>query len=73
MLKDRFRKPETGTWDLLSRFNGDQSAAVPSSLFVGDAAGRPGDFSDSDKLFAAAVGLQFFDETAFFKANHPIA
>jgi DNA 3'-phosphatase len=72
LLKDRFRKPETGTWELLNRLNGDQSVAVPSSLFVGDAAGRPGDFSDSDQMFAAAIGLKFFDETTFFKASHPI-
>ena len=36
------------------------------SFFVGDAAGRDGDFSDSDKAFAEAVGLRFFNETQFF-------
>eukprot|EP00045_Choanoeca_perplexa_P001904 m.22269 g.22269 ORF g.22269 m.22269 type:complete len:359 (+) comp11226_c0_seq2:649-1725(+) len=74
LLKDRFRKPESGVWDLLNtHFNGKQSAAVPSSLYVGDAAGRPGDFSDSDRMFAAAVGVRFYDETSFFKAStHPV-
>ena len=36
------------------------------SFFVGDAAGRKGDFSDSDKKFAEAVGVRFFNETEFF-------
>jgi DNA 3'-phosphatase len=30
-----------------------------TSLFVGDAAGRPADFSDSDKEFAKNIGMKF--------------
>lgn len=30
-----------------------------TSLFVGDAAGRPADFSDSDKIFAKNIGMKF--------------
>lgn len=34
--------------------------AIPAgSFFVGDAAGRPGDHSDSDRVFAEALGLPF--------------
>lgn len=39
---------------------------LSASFFVGDAAGREDDFSDSDKKFAEAVGLEFFTETDFF-------
>lgn len=28
-------------------------------FYVGDAAGRPGDFADSDKAFACAIGIRF--------------
>ena len=40
---------------------------------MGDAAGRPGDHSDSDKGFAAAVGMRFYTPEAFFEtpSDHP--
>ena len=43
---------------------------------LGDAAGRaatgdrPKDFSDSDRVFAANVGVPFHTETAFFTQLH---
>ena len=41
------------------------------SFFVGDAAGRPGDHSDSDAVFARSVGVTFYDERRFFEQMHP--
>ena len=47
-------------------------AALSRSFFVGDAAGRKGDFSDSDRVFAANAGLAFYvPEQAFGEALPP--
>ena len=37
-----------------------------SSLYVGDAAGRPGDWSDSDRVFAERLGIPFFTPEQIF-------
>ena len=71
--KDGFRKPATGAWkfaaDALSASTGGKVAVDPSSsFFVGDAAGRKGDHSDSDKVFAISSGVTFYDEKTFFEA-----
>ena len=36
------------------------------SLFVGDALGRPSDFSDSDKVFAENIGIPYISPEQFF-------
>lgn len=68
---DPHRKPGKGMWDLfvskLAPSSG--SAAAPDaslSFYVGDAAGRLGDFADSDKGFAEAAGLRFQTPEEFF-------
>ena len=52
----------------------DMCIDLESSFFVGDAAGRPGDHSDSDSVFARNVGFShFFTPEEFFlhdKGNH---
>ncbi len=67
--KDAYRKPGAGMWRALCREQAAAGGAAPdlaASFYVGDAAGRPHDFSDSDRAFAAAVGLRFFEpEQAF--------
>jgi len=70
--KDGYRKPGQGCWTFLT------STAYPglvvdksASCFVGDAAGRPGDHSDSDRAFAQAAAIPFFDEKTFFLRRHP--
>lgn len=72
--KDDFRKPATGAWTFL---RDHANAGVPidraASFFVGDAAGRPGDHSDSDRAFALKVGVTFHDEKTFFNRLHPPA
>jgi len=66
--KDAFRKPDTGMWErLVSATSGDFKPVAADSIFVGDAAGRPRDFSDSDAKFAKAVGLTFYTPEDFFK------
>ena len=60
--ESRFRKPEPGMWDF-SRERAINAGAPRvdqgASFFCGDAAGRPGDFSDTDLEFAKRVGLAF--------------
>lgn len=65
---DIFRKPEIGMWqELLKELNhyGCQ-VDLEKSFFVGDAAGRKNDFSNSDKMFAQGIGLKFFTPQQFF-------
>jgi len=45
--KDDYRKPNIGMWNLFSN-----DLNIKKLIFVGDALGRPQDFSDSDLLFA---------------------
>jgi bifunctional polynucleotide phosphatase/kinase len=69
--KDAFRKPETGAWDFFTRASASVQIDYAKSFYVGDAAGRPNDHSDSDRVFAANARLPFFDETTFFLKMHP--
>jgi bifunctional polynucleotide phosphatase/kinase len=49
------KKPET-TW-VLAALGPNNASQV--SFYVGDAAGRPGDWSDADKVLAERLGLPF--------------
>lgn len=62
--KDEFRKPASGMWKYLSSLisNIDKE----KSFYVGDAAGRQSDFSDSDKKFAEGLNLKFYTPEEFF-------
>mmetsp|Transcript_3284 Transcript_3284/g.9496 ORF Transcript_3284/g.9496 Transcript_3284/m.9496 type:complete len:237 (+) Transcript_3284:3-713(+) len=64
--KDEYRKPAGGAWHVLMGLQGAGPPDMAHSFFVGDAAGRKKDHSDSDKAFAAGVGLRFYTETDFF-------
>jgi len=68
--KDDFRKPATGCWTFYTQHASVQPE-VAQSFFVGDAAGRQGDHSDSDLKFAEAAHLKFHDEKTFFQRLHP--
>ena len=68
--RDGFRKPERGMWDLL--FGGVQ-VDMARSFFVGDAAGRPGDHSDCDKVFADRIGVTFFTPELCFGDRKTVA
>jgi len=72
---DQFRKPVTGMWlELCTNHNGSEHIDVAKSFYVGDAAGRPAnwtkgrkkDFSCADRCFAANVGLTFHTPEEFF-------
>jgi bifunctional polynucleotide phosphatase/kinase len=46
-IDDVYRKPLPGMWQILNSMT-----SVKSRFYCGDAAGRPQDFADSDKMFA---------------------
>ena len=57
---DAFRKPATGMWEhFVEHCNGGVEVDKANSFYVGDAAGRTQDFSDSDAKFAEAIGVPF--------------
>jgi bifunctional polynucleotide phosphatase/kinase len=69
--KDEYRKGEgEGLWRCVADLS---KSSVPldvaGSMMCGDAAGRPRDFSDSDRAFADAVGLPFFTPEQLFGAD----
>ncbi|KAL8291840.1 hypothetical protein RQP46_002098 [Phenoliferia psychrophenolica] len=63
-----YRKPATGMLDLyIQKYNAGIVPDLKESFFVGDAAGRPNDHSDSDLMMARNAGLPFFTPEEFFK------
>jgi bifunctional polynucleotide phosphatase/kinase len=68
---NRGRKPMTGMWERFLRDAGVDTVR-PGSFYCGDAAGRPGDFADSDYRFAlnikatSAPGLDFITPEVLF-------
>ena len=65
-LHDEFRKPNSGMWKQLQHDLAPGIPALDLSFFVGDAAGRKKDFSDSDVEFARALGLRHIVPEDFF-------
>jgi bifunctional polynucleotide phosphatase/kinase len=64
-VKPLGRKPYPWMFELL-RNNFMPAVVAAKSVFVGDAAGRPDDFSDSDYAFALNTGMQFQTAEMFF-------
>lgn len=73
-----YRKPCTEMWKFMeANCNGGIEVDLKESVFVGDAAGRPKgwavgkpkDFSASDRMFAANVGIRFATPEAFFQGE----
>ena len=63
VARDRNRKPQVGAWErFLARRRGGRPLAPlerARAYFCGDAAGRVGDFSASDRNFARNIGVRF--------------
>jgi bifunctional polynucleotide phosphatase/kinase len=59
--KDNYRKPNIDMWNL---FKKDRD--IKKVIFVGDALGRPQDFSDSDKLFGEKINAEIKSPEEFF-------
>jgi bifunctional polynucleotide phosphatase/kinase len=61
-----YRKPNCGMWTALENI---LKIDKNHSFFVGDAAGRPQDFSDTDKSFAQISGIKFYVPEEIFPNN----
>lgn len=59
-----YRKPQQGMWLILKN-----SIPIDHALYTGDAAGRSGDFSDSDRKFAETNGIPFYNPEQIFPRN----
>ena len=67
---DPYRKPNTGMlYSLLENHVGDDIVYIKSvSLMIGNASGKKGQFSDSDKKTAENFGIDYMDVNDFIKA-----
>ena len=66
---DLYRKPNVGMlYNLLDSYVGDDFDYIKSkSLMIGDASGKEGQFSDSDKKCAENFGIDYLDVEDFLK------
>ena len=67
---DPYRKPNPGMlYSLLESYVGDDFDCIKQkSLMIGDASGKEGQFSDSDKKTAENFGIDYMDVNDFVKA-----
>lgn len=65
--KDPYRKPNAGMlYHITERYVGDDFDYIKSkSLMIGDASGKDGQFSDTDKKTAEAFGIDYMDVDDF--------
>lgn len=68
--RDGGLKPGLGMW---RKFLADNPGKYDGALFVGDAAGRSGDYSACDRAFAANAGLRFMAPEEYFDGADPEA
>lgn len=68
LKRDLARKPLIGMWKQLST---EVEFDISNSFFVGDAAGRIGDHSCCDRLFAINIGIKFYTPEEFFLDSKP--
>ena len=68
---DPYRKPNVGMLErLLERYVGDDFDYIKSvSLMIGEASGKEGQLSDSDKKTAENFGIDYMDVEDFVNAN----
>ena len=66
---DIYRKPNTGMLEnLIKRYVGyDFNYIKEKSIMIGDASGKEGQFSDSDKKTAENFGIDYMDVNDFVK------
>ncbi|RHZ79520.1 hypothetical protein Glove_144g13 [Diversispora epigaea] len=61
--KDKYRKPMIGIWKYLVE---NRIVDMEKCLYVGDAAGRIGEWADTDRKFSENAGLKFYTPDEFF-------
>jgi bifunctional polynucleotide phosphatase/kinase len=64
------KKPSRVMYDVAFSSSSSSSRHPEGSFFVGDALGRPGDWSDSDRRFAEACGFPWTSPEEFFDPRH---
>lgn len=67
---NRYRKPNIGMLEYLlinSTFNKDYPISKKDICMIGDALGKEGQFSDSDKQTAINFGIDYYDVDDFIK------
>ena len=62
------RKPNTGMLENFLKYAGCEKADKSVMLMIGDASGKPGQFSDSDKKCAENFGIDYLDVEDFLTA-----
>ena len=67
---DTYRKPNTGMLEILleTYVEDDFECIKQKSLMIGDASGKEGQFSDSDKKTAENFGIDYIEVNDFVKA-----
>lgn len=64
---DEYRKPSPSMWTYFTKtLNSDLQIDFSKSFYCGDAAGRPKDHSNDDRMFAKNNGLNFHTPESFF-------
>lgn len=66
--RDNYRKPEQGMFERCKQLLPDTTI----HYFVGDALGRPQDFSDSDRIFAERAGIKWAEPENVFLFKPPL-
>lgn len=66
---DKFRKPRIGTWEHIQSLMSSDVTLSSKSFYCGDAAGRPGDFNDTDYKFALNCNIKFITPDDLFESN----
>ncbi|KAF5027038.1 hypothetical protein F66182_846 [Fusarium sp. NRRL 66182] len=67
---DECRKPGTALWDVLLADCGvARDHRLAESFYVGDAAGRVGDWAGTDSEFASNLGVAFYTPEEFFQLD----
>ena len=71
---DEYRKPGPGIWQIIKEIfpTGTGGDSGLDAYYVGDAAGRPQDFSDSDRRWAEKSGIPFYTPEEFFDSKMPV-
>ena len=62
------RKPNTGMLENFLKYSGCENADKSVMLMIGDASGKPGQFSDSDRRCAENFGIDYLDVEDFLNS-----
>lgn len=66
---DPYRKPNTGMLEDLLLYHIEMDDAKSKALMIGDASGKEGQFSDTDKKTAENFGIEYMDVEDFVKCK----